>query len=64
MISNHLKSDNIVKVYSVLEQHLERHPEDATRFPNFSKERKPIVSLGAAGPLEGDLHSAQYFHGR
>ncbi|KAH9948526.1 nucleoside hydrolase [Amylocystis lapponica] len=55
---------NVLKIYKVLSQHLERYPEDKHRFPNFSGTKKTILSRGAAGPLEGALHSAQYFHGR
>ncbi|KAJ7497087.1 Inosine/uridine-preferring nucleoside hydrolase domain-containing protein [Mycena latifolia] len=55
---------NILKAYQALSRHLERFPEDAARFPNFSSTVKPILVRGSAGPLEGDLHSAQYFHGR
>ncbi|KAF9490034.1 nucleoside hydrolase [Pleurotus eryngii] len=38
--------------------------ETLARFPNFQPETKTILALGATGPLEGDLHSTQYFHGR
>ncbi|KAJ7690629.1 Inosine/uridine-preferring nucleoside hydrolase domain-containing protein [Mycena rosella] len=55
---------NILKAYQAVSRHLERFPEDAPRFPNFSPAVKPILACGSAGPLEGELHSAQYFHGR
>ncbi|KAJ7502815.1 Inosine/uridine-preferring nucleoside hydrolase domain-containing protein [Mycena galericulata] len=55
---------NILKAYQAVSRHLEKFPEDATRFPNFSPKVKPILANGSAGPLEGELHSAQYFHGR
>ncbi|KAJ7124949.1 Inosine/uridine-preferring nucleoside hydrolase domain-containing protein [Mycena epipterygia] len=59
--SSHL---NIFKAYQAVSRHLEEFPEDIRRFPNFSPALKPILARGSAGPLEGDLHSAQYFHGR
>ncbi|KAI0703380.1 nucleoside hydrolase [Cerioporus squamosus] len=55
---------NILKIYQAVARHIERHPEDATRFPNFSQRKKTILAVGEDGPLEGDLHSAEYFHGR
>ncbi|KAJ7782897.1 nucleoside hydrolase [Mycena metata] len=55
---------NILKTYQAVSRHLEKFPEDASRFPNFSSTAKPILARGSSGPLEGDLHSAQYFHGR
>ncbi|KAF9474573.1 nucleoside hydrolase [Pholiota conissans] len=55
---------NIFKIYQSIEQHLEKHPEDKDRFPNFNGRRKPILARGTEGPLEGEMHSAQYFHGR
>ncbi|KAJ7251812.1 nucleoside hydrolase [Mycena haematopus] len=55
---------NILKAYQAVTRHLEEFPHDSARFPNFSSTTKPILACGSAGPLEGDLHSAQYFHGR
>ncbi|KAF8198020.1 Inosine/uridine-preferring nucleoside hydrolase domain-containing protein [Pholiota molesta] len=55
---------NILKIYHTIEQHLARYPEDKDRFPNFNTNKKPILARGSAGPLEGALHSAEYFHGR
>ncbi|KAI8993054.1 nucleoside hydrolase [Trametes punicea] len=55
---------NILKIYEVLARHVRQIPEDASRFPGLTRQRKTIVALGADRPLEGDLHSAQYFHGR
>ncbi|KAJ7755736.1 Inosine/uridine-preferring nucleoside hydrolase domain-containing protein [Mycena maculata] len=63
-LSNRIYSLNILKAYQAVSRHLDRFPEDAARFPNFSQDVKPILARGSAGPLEGDLHSAQYFHGR
>lgn len=34
------------------------------RFCNYTHDTKIILAKGAEHPLEGDLHSAQYFHGR
>jgi hypothetical protein len=56
-------SANILKVYQAISVHLEHHPDDKNRFPNFFGS-KPILARGASGPLHGDLHSAHYFHGR
>lgn len=55
---------NLLKIYQAVSRHLECHPEDQVRFPSFSQSRKPILAIGADGPLEGELHSARYFHGR
>jgi len=54
---------NVLKLYQAMAFHFERHPEDGQRFPNFFSS-KPILARGATGPLYGDLHSAQCFHGR
>ncbi|KAF7298143.1 IU-nuc-hydro domain-containing protein [Mycena chlorophos] len=55
---------NIPKTYAAIARHLEEHPSEAKRFPNFSSTVKPILARGSDGPLEGEIHSAQYFHGR
>ncbi|THH32284.1 hypothetical protein EUX98_g1908 [Antrodiella citrinella] len=55
---------NIIRLYEVLSKHLAANPADKQYWPNFSPERKPILASGAAGPLQGESHSAQYFHGR
>jgi len=55
---------NVLKLYQALSRHFEQVPVDRARFPNFSMKVQPILAKGSAGPLEGDLHSAQYFHGR
>ncbi|KAI0663543.1 nucleoside hydrolase [Cubamyces menziesii] len=55
---------NILKTYQALARHVERFPEDASRFPGLAPRRKTILALGEDRPLEGELHSAQYFHGR
>ncbi|EJD03116.1 nucleoside hydrolase [Fomitiporia mediterranea MF3/22] len=54
--------DNILKLYDTLARHFEKFPKDEERFPHFKS--RPFLARGAAGPLEGALHSAQYFHGR
>jgi hypothetical protein len=58
------RSLNVLKMYHVLETHLEAHPEHKGRFPNLFGEVKTILARGCAGPLEGPVASAQYFHGR
>ncbi|OSD06841.1 nucleoside hydrolase [Trametes coccinea BRFM310] len=55
---------NILKIYQALARHLEQIPEDASRFPGLNPEKKVILALGEDGPMEGELHSAEYFHGR
>lgn len=51
-------------MYQAIESHLRQFPSEAHNFPNFDRKRKPILARGSAGPLEGELHSAEYFHGR
>ncbi|KAF5325618.1 hypothetical protein D9611_000107 [Ephemerocybe angulata] len=55
---------NILKAYQAIAKHLEIHPEDTLRFPNFRPDSPPLLVRGVSAPLEGSLHSAQYFHGR
>ncbi|KXN90166.1 hypothetical protein AN958_04656, partial [Leucoagaricus sp. SymC.cos] len=55
---------NILKLYQAIERQIEKHPEDASRFPNFSPDKRIILARGCEGPIQGELHSAQYFHGR
>lgn len=52
---------NVLKVYQLVSDHLERYPEDRNRFPNLDS--RPTVCLGAATPLSGEAHLADYFHG-
>ncbi|KAJ7039212.1 Inosine/uridine-preferring nucleoside hydrolase domain-containing protein [Mycena alexandri] len=61
IVSSH---QNILKTYQAVSRHLEQFPEDAPRFPNFFSTVKPILARGSSGPLEGEVNSAQYFHGR
>ncbi|ETW80919.1 hypothetical protein HETIRDRAFT_427781 [Heterobasidion irregulare TC 32-1] len=51
---------NIFKMYQAVARHREKHPGT---FPNLEQAIKPFVAKGALGPLSGELHSAQYFHG-
>ncbi|GBE81034.1 Uridine nucleosidase 1 [Sparassis crispa] len=55
---------NILKIYQAIARHIDCHPEDKSQFPNYSPPTRVILARGSEGPLEGDLHSAQYFHGR
>ncbi|KAI9457887.1 nucleoside hydrolase [Russula earlei] len=55
---------NIFKIYQEVGRHIARHPESRDLFPNYNSARKPLLLKGAAGPLSGELHSANYFHGR
>lgn len=51
-------------MYQAIERHLGQYPSHKDRFPNFNPKKKPIVSRGSDAPLFGDVHLAQYFHGR
>ncbi|KAF8070328.1 Inosine/uridine-preferring nucleoside hydrolase domain-containing protein [Lyophyllum atratum] len=55
---------NILKLYQALARDFDDNPIHQERFPNFSPSIKPILARGSPYPLEGALHSAQYFHGR
>ncbi|KAJ3511224.1 hypothetical protein NLJ89_g4228 [Agrocybe chaxingu] len=55
---------NIFKAYRAIDLHLKSNPSEKARFPNFDVKRKPLLARGPSGPLEGALHSAEYFHGR
>lgn len=54
--------NNTFKVYQVIQTHLDAHPEDAHRFPNFRKDgHRPLYAKGAQGPLHGQMNLAEYF---
>lgn len=53
---------NILKLYNALSREITSASGARTRYPGL--EAKVILAQGANGPLEGDLHSAEYFHGR
>ncbi|KAF7783052.1 hypothetical protein Agabi119p4_2428 [Agaricus bisporus var. burnettii] len=55
---------NILKLYQAIDRHLQKHPEDVIRFPNFAPQRRVILTRGCDRPCEGKSHNAQYFHGR
>ncbi|KAK0212389.1 nucleoside hydrolase [Desarmillaria ectypa] len=55
---------NILKTYQALTRHFDAYPAEKTRFPNYSVSPKTSLVLGSDAPLQGDIHSAQYFHGR
>lgn len=55
---------NILKLYQAISLHLEENPGDSSRFPGFLSTLKPYLTRGADGPLNGEQHSAEYFHGR
>ncbi len=57
-------SINILKAYQAIVRHVQKHPEDAKRFPNFTSEKRTILARGCDGPVDGEKHFAQYFHGR
>ncbi|KAJ1307775.1 hypothetical protein OPQ81_001862 [Rhizoctonia solani] len=52
---------NVLKVYQLVLDHLERYPNDRNRFPNLKS--RPKLCSGATGPLSGIPHLAKYFHG-
>ncbi|KAG8937097.1 hypothetical protein FRC03_007798 [Tulasnella sp. 419] len=52
---------NVFKVYQLIKHHIDLHPEDAQRFPNWGN--RPAFAKGAEGPLEGTMNLAEYFHG-
>ncbi|CUA68492.1 hypothetical protein RSOLAG22IIIB_03529 [Rhizoctonia solani] len=52
---------NVLKVYQLISDHLQRCPEDRLKFPNLKS--KPKLCRGASGPLSGVPHLAKYFHG-
>ena len=64
MIPWYLNSTNVFKIYQALSKHLDAHPDERKNWPNFAPERKTILAIGAKKPLEGEIHNAQYFHGR
>ncbi|KAI1794101.1 nucleoside hydrolase [Ganoderma leucocontextum] len=51
-------------MYQAISGQLEQFPQDTSRFVNVFQNRNPILAVGEDRPLEGELHSAQYFHGR
>lgn len=57
-------SANIYKLYQALGRHIAAHPEDKERFPNHTPTVPPVLALGPHGPLQGDSHFAQSFHGK
>ncbi|TFY67928.1 hypothetical protein EVJ58_g1321 [Rhodofomes roseus] len=55
---------NIIKLYHALLQHLEQFPEQKSRYPGLANTHKVILAKGCSDPLAGEIHSAEYFHGR
>lgn len=55
---------NVFRLHKALSKQFEADPESRARYVNLSSDRKIILAKGADFPLEGELHSAQYFHGR
>ncbi|KAF8520477.1 Inosine/uridine-preferring nucleoside hydrolase domain-containing protein [Hysterangium stoloniferum] len=58
---------NVLKIWQVLEQHFEKHPEEKYRFPVFTegyKSEMPFLAVGNTAPLSGEPMFAEYFHGR
>lgn len=59
-----MTSSNIYRIYQAIQKEIEQNPKARSRFPGFFQKRKPFLARGAHGPLGGELHTAQYFHGR
>lgn len=55
---------NVFRLHKALSKQFDADPESRARYINLSSDRKIILAKGADFPLEGELHSAQYFHGR
>lgn len=51
--------NNVLKVYHIVSNHLQLHPNDRIRFPSFTS--RPTLCYGAPGPLSGNVHKAEYF---
>lgn len=58
-------------MFWMLEQHLERHPEEKSRWPGLDMELrsslgagKILILMGSDGPVAGEAVFAKYFHGR
>ena len=51
-------------MYQAVGRHVEKYPEDAKRFHNFAPGKHIKLARGCEGPTEGEIHSAQHFHGR
>lgn len=56
--------NNILKIYGVLDRHVQDHDPEMERFPALKQAKKPLLIRGADGPLAGPAHSAAYFHGK
>ncbi|EKM54529.1 uncharacterized protein PHACADRAFT_210325 [Phanerochaete carnosa HHB-10118-sp] len=55
---------NILRLHKALALQFEQDPKSRARFSNFTPGSQIILAKGANGPLEGELLSAEYFHGR
>jgi len=55
---------NVLKVFDIIARHVEEHPDDGKRFPNFDSNAPIILAKGSSLPSGGSLHTAKYFHGR
>ncbi|KAL4074162.1 Inosine/uridine-preferring nucleoside hydrolase domain-containing protein [Scleroderma yunnanense] len=60
----HSSYENIYRLYQAVGRQIASHPEDKARFPNYAPDVPPILVTGPDGPIEGERHSAIYFHGR
>lgn len=59
-------TNNILKMYGVIDRHCRQFPQDKARFPAIFADNatRPLVIKGAEHPIEGAFHTAAYFHGR
>lgn len=64
ILSDAFTSANIYRIYQAVQKEVDYNPEARLRFPGFFQDRKPFLAKGAEEPLGGELHTAQYFHGR
>lgn len=64
ILNTYLGSLNMLRLSQVLSRNLSADPDSKSRYVNFGDDKKIILVKGANHPLDGELHSAQYFHGR
>lgn len=66
--------DNIRKLFQALTIHFEKHPDQRARFPGYTlvseanskgfTDQVPFLAKGEQRPLDGEMYTAKYFHGR
>lgn len=73
-VLNSVPSDNIRKLFQALTIHFEKHPDQRARFPGYTlvseanskgfTDQVPFLAKGEQRPLDGEMYTAKYFHGR